>query len=140
MPLGAAAYNGAMATADDRDALTCVLADDHAAVRAAVRAQLECLRWVRVVAEAEDGVVALEQIARLRPDVAVVDVRMPQVDGFELCAHVRARNPGTRVILYSALDGPENARLSVEVGAVAFVSKHDGFRPLKRVLEQLRHT
>ncbi|MCW2962669.1 MAG: DNA-binding response regulator [Thermoleophilia bacterium] len=125
-----------METASTR-VLTCVLADDHDAVRSAVRSQLDRLPWVAVGAEARCGEEALEHILQLEPDVAIVDVRMPRGSGFEVCAAVRERGLPTHVILYSALAEPENMKLGLEVGATAFVAKDMGFPALRVELERL---
>jgi DNA-binding NarL/FixJ family response regulator len=130
-------YDPAMESASDR-LLTCVLADDHAAVRSAVRAQLDRLPWVEVGAEARSGEEALERILALEPDVAIVDVRMPGLSGIEVCSAVRRRGLATHVILYSALAAPENMRLGLEAGATAFVAKDMGFPALRIELERLQ--
>src|SRR5262249_53209179 len=78
-----------------------LLADDHALVRLGFRGLLRDLEGVEVVAEAGDGRTALELIHAHRPDVALVDVAMPELNGLELTARVVAECPHTRVIVLS---------------------------------------
>lgn len=80
---------------------TVVLADDHPIVRQGLRTLLEGEGSCRVVGEAADGLTALELIARLRPDVAILDLRMPDLDGLEVARRSQERTPGTRVIVLS---------------------------------------
>lgn len=118
--------------------MTCVLADDHPAVRAALRLQVERLPWIRVIDAVPDGATALEVIEQKQPHVAVLDVRMPGLTGFDVCERVRQRGLQTKVLLFSALAGQENEELGDRVGAAGFISKEEGFEALRRALEQLR--
>lgn len=134
-----ARYNPAMESRHIRsEPLTCVLADDHDAVRGAVRAQLDRLDWITVVAEAIDGASAIEVIEATAPDVAIIDVRMPRGTGFDVCARVTKGSAATQVILYSALADPANRELALTSGARAFVSKQHGFGALRSALEAIR--
>ena len=117
--------------------LSCVLADDHDAVRTAVRRQLDGLPWVRVVAEAGDGEAALSAIRAHQPDVAVVDVRMPRASGIEVCKRTVALGLGTRIVLFSSLADPASVDMGLRVGAAAYVSKDEGFTPLRDALQSL---
>lgn len=121
-----------------RRKLSCVLADDHDAVRMATRMQLDRLGWIEVVAEAHDGDAAFDAIVQARPDVAVVDVRMPGRTGFEVCEGLAALDVPTRVVLFTALANEENTQLAARVGAVALVAKDGGFLPLRAALEGIR--
>ncbi len=120
------------------DQLTCVLADDHDGVRGAVRAQLERLDWLEVLAEAPDGASAVELIDELRPDVAIVDVRMPSNTGFDVCSSLVAREVPTKVMLYSALAESSSIEEGLRRGACAVVAKQDGFSALRVELEAVR--
>jgi len=100
-----------------------LLVDDHPLVRRAMRALLERSGRVEVVGEAENGAEAVDQAASLKPDVVVMDVRMPQMDGLQATKAMLAREPETRVVLlsmYSAADLDESV---FEAGALAFVPK-----------------
>jgi DNA-binding NarL/FixJ family response regulator len=78
-----------------------MLADDHTLVRAGIRSLLESIPEVEVVAEAGDGREALELITRHRPDVALLDIGMPGLNGLELAKRVASESPRTRIIILS---------------------------------------
>jgi DNA-binding NarL/FixJ family response regulator len=81
--------------------LRVLLADDHTLVRAGIRALLESIAEVDVVAESGDGREALELINKHRPDVALLDIGMPGMNGLELAKRVKTESPRTRIIILS---------------------------------------
>jgi DNA-binding NarL/FixJ family response regulator len=78
-----------------------MLADDHTLVRAGIRSLLESIPEVEVVAEADDGREALDLINKHRPDVALLDIGMPGLNGLELAKRVSTESPKTRIIILS---------------------------------------
>jgi DNA-binding NarL/FixJ family response regulator len=98
-----------------------LVAEDHAEVAKAVCRvlALDC----EVVGSVADGNAVLEAVQRLQPDVIVIDLNLPNVNGLEACRQIRHVNPQTKVIVFTAMDDPEIRRRSLEVGASAFVSK-----------------
>jgi DNA-binding NarL/FixJ family response regulator len=117
--------------------LRLVLADDHALVLDGLRMMANAERDLHVVATATDGERALEAVRRFRPDVAVLDVQMPNMDGLECLTRVRAEVPGTRVLLLSAFADPPTLRAAVERGADGYALKTDPpqvtFRAIREV-------
>lgn len=100
-----------------------LLVDDHSLVRRTVRSLLERSGQVDVVGEAKNGVEAVEQAVSLKPDVVVMDVKMPQMDGLQATKAILATEPGIRVVLLS-MYSPEDLEGSVlQAGAIAFVPK-----------------
>lgn len=100
-----------------------LLVDDHSLVRRTVRSLLERSGQVNVVGEAKNGVEAVEQAVSLKPDVVVMDVKMPQMDGLQATKAILATEPGIRVVLLS-MYSPEDLEGSVlQAGAIAFVPK-----------------
>ena len=83
---------------------------------------LEC----DVVGTVTDGSAVLETAQRVQPDVLVVDVNLPGLNGLEACRQVRQMNPEMKVIMISAMNDPDVRQRSVEVGASAFVFKGAG--------------
>ncbi|MGH7268549.1 MAG: response regulator [Candidatus Rokuibacteriota bacterium] len=81
--------------------VTIVLADDHQVVRQGLRALLEAEPGFSVIGQVADGLEALDLVARLEPDVAVVDVMMPGLSGLEVTRQIHQRSPGTRVVVLS---------------------------------------
>lgn len=108
--------------------ITVVLADDQAIVRSGLRMILEDQPDIRVVGEASDGVEAVAMARRLRPDVCLVDIRMPRLDGLEV-THALA-GPGVseplRVIVVTTFDVDEYVYGALRGGAVGFLLKDAG--------------
>jgi DNA-binding NarL/FixJ family response regulator len=100
-----------------------LIVDDHPSFRATARALLET-EGLEVVGEAEDGLSALSEAARLRPQVVLLDVQLPDIDGFEVASRLTADGDGApRVILVSSHDARDFGRLVARSGAVGFIPK-----------------
>jgi DNA-binding NarL/FixJ family response regulator len=104
--------------------LRILLADDHALVRAGFRALLEALPGFEVVGEAADGYDALRQMSELHPDVALVDISMPGLNGLEMTARACREHPGTRVLVLSMHAEEEYVRQAFVVGAAGYLLKN----------------
>jgi DNA-binding NarL/FixJ family response regulator len=102
-----------------------LLADDQALVRAGFRALLESESDIHVVGEAADGVEAVELVAQYRPDVVLMDIRMPRSDGLEATARIAAdtRLAGTRIIVLTTFDLDEYVFEALRAGASGFLVK-----------------
>lgn len=100
-----------------------VIAEDHALVREGTRRILEEEPDISVVGEAGDGARAVETAARLKPDVALLDIRMSQINGVEATRQIRARAPDTAVLILSAYDDDYYVRALLEVGASGYLLK-----------------
>lgn len=100
-----------------------ILADDHAVVRAGIRQFLEHAADITVVAEADDGAVARSLIAEHRPDVAVLDIQMPEASGIEVTRWVRANHPEVGVLVLTAYDDDPYVMAVLEAGANGYVLK-----------------
>jgi DNA-binding NarL/FixJ family response regulator len=105
--------------------ITVVIADDQALVRAGFRALLDAEEDVRVVAEAADGEEAVDAAARHRPDVVLMDVRMPRTDGLRATARLSEdpRLAGTRVIVLTTFELDEYVFGALRAGAAGFLLK-----------------
>jgi two-component system nitrate/nitrite response regulator NarL len=102
---------------------TVVVADDHPLYRAGiVRALVETGRF-EIAGEADDGEAAYELIVRHRPALAIVDVRMPRLDGLGVIARLTAHQIGVPVVLLSAFTEPEVVKLAFASGAAGYVAK-----------------
>jgi DNA-binding NarL/FixJ family response regulator len=100
-----------------------ILAEDHALVRAGFRALLAAIPGVTVVAEAGDGREALSVIEAHLPDVAVVDITMPGLNGIQLITQLRIGHPHVRVIVLSMHDNEEYVRQALQAGAAGYLLK-----------------
>ena len=103
--------------------ITTVLADDHPIVRQGLKALLEGQDGCRVVGEAADGLEALDQIARLRPQVAVIDLMMPGLGGLEVVRRAAQAAPETRLIVLSMHADESYVLEALRNGAVGYVLK-----------------
>jgi DNA-binding NarL/FixJ family response regulator len=115
--------------------ISVVLADDHPIVRQGLRALLEGSGGCQVVGETADGLSAVDLIVDLRPDVAVLDVQMPDLGGLEVARRVRDRSPETRVIILSMYADEPYVLDALRHGAAAYVLKGSAITDL---LEALR--
>ena len=102
---------------------TVLLVDDQALLRMGFRLVLEAEDDLVVVGEAGDGRSALEQVAALQPDVVLMDVRMPGMNGIEATGRVVAAHPGTRVLILTTFDLDEYAFGALRAGASGFLLK-----------------
>jgi len=100
-----------------------LVVDDHPLFRDAMVRLLRSWAEVEVIGEAASGRAALERIRRDPPDVAVVDVRMPDVDGVQLCAAVGRDGLATRVLIVSGYDDDELVYAALEAGASGYMPK-----------------
>lgn len=100
-----------------------VLADDEPVVRFGVKAVLATAGDIEVVAEAEDGSAALDAVARHRPDVAVLDIRMPRLDGLDAANRIRERHPDTKTLVLTTFADDAYITRALGEGAAGFVLK-----------------
>lgn len=100
-----------------------LIADDHAVVREGLRGFLALQDDVEVVGEAADGEEAVAAVARLAPDVALVDLVMPRVDGLEAIKRIRALDSPTRVIVLTSFTDEDKMLPAVRAGAVGYLLK-----------------
>ena len=103
---------------------TVLIVDDHAAFRVGVRALL-AVDGYDVVGEATDGRSGLEAAAALQPDVVLLDVRLPDMDGFDLADRLAARGCPAAIVVTSSSDDPLYPDRATRSGARGFVAKHD---------------
>jgi DNA-binding NarL/FixJ family response regulator len=103
--------------------LRILLADDHGIVRAGLRVLIESQQGMHVVAEAEDGVAAVEATLREEPDVAILDVAMPRMTGIQAAREIRSHRPHTAVVMLSMHDDERYLFDALRAGASGYVLK-----------------
>jgi PAS domain S-box-containing protein len=113
---------------------TVVIVDDAVEVRTLVRTRLRLSRKLTVVGEGSTGQDAIELAGRLRPDLMLLDVSMPGMDGLEALPKVRASSPDTRIAMYSGFEETGLAEQTLELGASAFFEKST---PLETLADDL---
>jgi DNA-binding NarL/FixJ family response regulator len=115
-------------------ALSVLLADDHAIVRQGLRAILQTVPDIRLAGEAADGQEVLRLVERLSPDVLVLDLMLPGLNGFEVARQVRRRVPRTRVVVLSMHADAAYVAEALRAGAVGYVVKDAGIEDLLRAV------
>jgi DNA-binding NarL/FixJ family response regulator len=116
-----------------------LVADDHALVRDGIRALLRKERAWKIVGEASNGVEALEKTKRLRPDLVILDIRMPKLDGLEAARQIHAALPDTKIVVLTMHESDQMVRKVFEVGVHGYVLKSDlGSQLVKGVREASR--
>jgi len=100
-----------------------LVVDDQGLVRAGMRVLLDLAPGIEVVAEAADGYEAVRLAERLRPDVVLMDIRMPRVDGIEATRRIVAANPSTNVLMLTTFAEDDNVYGALAAGAVGFLVK-----------------
>jgi len=104
--------------------MTLLIVDDHRSFRDAARRVLEGAGYA-VIGEAADGETALDAAATLRPDVVLLDVQLPGIDGFEVASRLTANGHAPAIVMTSSRDGADFGPLIEQSGARGFVNKAD---------------
>ena len=115
-----------------------VIADDHELARAGLRTMLIGQSWVELIGEAKNGREALAICRRLQPDLALLDVRMPDMDGLAACRNIKQELPSTNIILITMHESPQYLLEALRSGASGYVLKditqRELLAPMRRVL------
>jgi DNA-binding NarL/FixJ family response regulator len=112
-----------------------VVADDQAAVREGLATLLALLPGIAVVGTAADGDQAVELVARERPAVVLMDLRMPRCDGVEATRRIRAEHPGTQVVILTTYADDESILQALRAGARGYLTKDAGRSEIARAIE-----
>jgi DNA-binding NarL/FixJ family response regulator len=120
----------------NKSPITCVVADDHPAVLEAV-SEFLAQGGIEVVARARDGEEALEKIEQRKPDVALVDVRMPKLGGIELARRAARSTPDTGIVLYTGYGDRAQLTEALDAGVRGFVLKEAPMDDLIRALQSV---
>lgn len=113
-----------------------LIADDHPLVRSGVRRALEEEHDIEVVGEATNGAKVLPLIGQTGPDLVVLDITMPQLDGLACLDQIRKRYPDVKVVILSASGDPDRVQAALARGATAYVLKSVDVRDLASALRQ----
>lgn len=113
------------------------LADDHRLIVQAVRCVLEAAGDFEIVGEAFSGEQVVSLVSRTEPDVVLLDIHMPVMDGLKCLDVIHERHPSVKVMMLSALDEPETIAAAINRGAAAFVAKQIDPRDLPSAIRQV---
>ena len=102
-----------------------LVADDQSMVRAGFRMLLSGEDGIEVVAEADNGLEAVDKAARFQPDVVLMDIRMPEMDGLEATRRILAADPAARILTLTTFDLDEYIYEALHAGASGFVLEDD---------------
>jgi DNA-binding NarL/FixJ family response regulator len=116
-----------------------VIADDHELARAGLRAMLTDQRGFALVGEASNGQEALQLCRRLQPDLALIDVRMPEMDGLTTCRAIKQECAATSVILVTVHTNPDYLFEAIKAGAAGYVLKDVSQRELISIVQKVLH-
>jgi DNA-binding NarL/FixJ family response regulator len=119
------------------DEITCLIVDDHEVVREGLRLSLSRASHIRVVGEASDGAAAVALAERRKPDVVIMDVRMPGMDGLEATKQISERAPGTAVIIFTAYSERTLLSRGLESGAKGYILKEAPHDTLLRAIDKV---
>lgn len=114
-----------------------LIVDDHEVVREGLRASLATDPRLEVVGTAETGQAALDMARRTLPDIALVDLRLPDMSGEDLTRKLHSRFPGTAVIILTTYLSEETVRGALDAGALAYVTKAAGLPELRAAIERV---
>ena len=114
-----------------------LIADDHTVVRAGLKALLERHDHLTVVAEADNGELAIRLAKQLLPDVAILDIRMPGISGIEVCKQITENVPECKVIMLTSYAEDELLMAAIQAGASGYVLKRIGDNELVQAVERV---
>ena len=127
------------ATMTAKQAYRVLIADDHAIVRRGLRALLSSQPGIEVCSEASSGAEALDGVKKEKPDLLVLDLTMPEMNGLEVARAVREESPTTDILVLSVHFSEEVAREVLRSGAVGYVLKSDADTELLSAVDHARH-
>jgi DNA-binding NarL/FixJ family response regulator len=117
--------------------ISCLIVDDHEMVREGLRVSLSRAPHIRVLGEAADGESAVALAERRKPDVVIMDVRMPGMDGIETTKLLAARVPSAAVLIFTAYDDRTQLTRGLDSGARGYILKEASSEQLVRAIEKV---
>ena len=119
------------------DAIRIVLADNHVLVRNGIKAMLKSDHDIKVIGEAGNGVEALEAAKKLHPDILVLDIRMPEMNGLEAASQLSGFSPATKAVILSMHDSEEYVLQALDAGAYGYLLKDTDKNEFIKALKQV---
>src|SRR6202035_5906112 len=116
-----------------------LVADDHEIVRLGLVSLIEAHPGWEVCAEADNGRMAVDKVKELKPDVAILDIGMPVLNGLEATRQILREHPGVRILILTITDSDQAVQAVLDAGARGFLLKSDAARGLVAAVEALAH-
>jgi DNA-binding NarL/FixJ family response regulator len=113
-----------------------LIVDDHVAIRNGLQQMFAVVPGIEVVGVAADGGQAVAQTDRLRPDVVLMDIEMPDVDGVEATRRITSAHPTSRVVILTASDDPSRIQDALRAGAASYVLKNSDPNQVVRAVRE----
>lgn len=126
-----------MGDGEKMETLKVLLVEDHAILRDGLKSLLSADPSIEVVGEAEDGQVAIQQANLLQPDIIIMDLSMPRMNGTEAIHHIKRRNPEARIIILTVHKTEEYVRASLDAGADGYVLKDEPHQTLLSAIKSV---
>lgn len=123
---------------EDADRTKILLADDHKILRSGLRSLLERHADFKIVAEAEDGIEAVELCKKYSPDVLLIDVSMPNLNGIEAIPRIREGNPTVKIIILSVHSSRRFVSEALKAGADGYLLKNCDFEEMVYAIDSIR--
>jgi NarL family two-component system response regulator LiaR len=114
-----------------------LIVDDHAIVRKGIRALFRSLPEIDVIGEAEDGWEAIAEVERLQPDVVLMDLLMPELDGIEATRRITAERPDVRILVLTSFAGEDKVFPAIKAGALGYHLKDSSPEELVQAIHQV---
>ena len=116
-----------------------LIADDHEAIRRGMRALLEFHEGWQVCGEAENGQDTIEKTKQAKPDLVILDLAMPTLNGFEAAKLIKELYPETAILVYSILQSEAFLNELLRLGVDGYISKSDGVQAVLKAVEAVQH-
>jgi DNA-binding NarL/FixJ family response regulator len=123
--------------AEHTDNITLILADDHQIVRDGIKSLLQSEDKIVILGEAENGEHAINLVRELKPDLVIMDINMPVLDGIDATRFITENYPGTRVLVLTMTSEQEHIRKMIEAGAGGYILKNSGMQELISAIQSI---
>src|SRR6185436_15035494 len=117
--------------------ITVLLCDDHTIIREGLRILLEAAGDIEVIGEAQDGRQAVHESQRLRPDVVLVDLGMPMLNGVQATGQITKEMPSTKVLILSSYSDEQHVEQAIAAGALGYLMKETAGTDLLRAIREV---